>query len=292
MKDNSIGLSYLFTPTILKEIYFEKKSSRLVNIFKEFNIQNLLLEEITLRELFENSYNKLLKNYRNEYVFKNAIAKKILLGRHSITSSRLFTELRVETSKADVVIFNGTTHVYEIKTELDTLERLEKQISNYKKVFEFVNIVTVESKLSIVEKLLDKDVGIILLTDKYTLKTVRKANSNLENLDKEALFNLLRKDEYLKIIKNKFGYLPDVPNTKIYTECKEIFSRLSILEIHKEVLSTLKNRITYKNLVDSIKQFPDSLKISILEANLNIYEQQEFLALLNKKVKDIFHKGA
>ncbi|MDN5049705.1 sce7726 family protein [Aliarcobacter butzleri] len=292
MKDTSIGLSYLFTPTILKEIYFEKKSKKLLNVFKEFNIQNLLSEEITLRELFESSYNQLLKNYRNEYVFKNAIAKKILLGRHSINSSRLFTELRVETSKADIVIFNGTTHVYEIKTELDTLERLEKQIFNYKKVFEFINIVTVESKLSIIEKQIDENVGLIILTDKYTLKTVRKAKSNLENLDKEALFNLLRKDEYLKIIKNKFGYLPDVPNTKIYTECKNMLSKLTIVEIHKEVLYTLKKRITYKNLVDNIKQFPDSLKISILESNLNINEQQEFLKLLNKKVKNIFHKGA
>lgn len=292
MKDTSIGLSYLFTPTILKEIYFEKKSKKLLNVFKEFNIQNLLSEEITLRELFESSYNQLLKNYRNEYVFKNAIAKKILLGRHSINSSRLFTELRVETSKADIVIFNGTTHVYEIKTELDTLERLEKQIFNYKKVFEFINIVTVESKLSIIEEQIDENVGLIILTDKYTLKTVRKAKSNLENLDKEALFNLLRKDEYLKIIKNKFGYLPDVPNTKIYTECKNMLSKLTIIEIHKEVLYTLKKRITYKNLVDNIKQFPDSLKISILESNLNINEQQEFLKLLNKKVKNIFHKGA
>lgn len=292
MKDTSIGLSYLFTPTILKEIYFEKKSKKLLNVFKEFNIQNLLSEEITLRELFESSYNQLLKNYRNEYVFKNAIAKKILLGRHSINSSRLFTELRVETSKADIVIFNGTTHVYEIKTELDTLERLEKQIFNYKKVFEFINIVTVESKLSIIEKQIDENVGLIILTDKYTLKTVRKAKSNLENLDKEALFNLLRKDEYLKIIKNKFGYLPDVPNTKIYTECKNMLLKLTIVEIHKEVLYTLKKRITYKNLVDNIKQFPDSLKISILESNLNINEQQEFLKLLNKKVKNIFHKGA
>lgn len=288
MKDTSIGLSYLFTPNILKEIYLKQTSKKLFNIFNEFNIQHLLSQDITLRELFENSYKQLLKNYRNEYVFKNAIAKKIMLGRHSINSSRLFTELRVETSKADVVIFNGTTHVYEIKTELDTLERLEKQVYNYKKVFEFVNIVTVKSKLPMVEKLLDEDIGIIILTDNYTLKTVRKAKSNMDNLDKEALFNLLRKNEYLKIIKTKFGYIPDVPNTKIYTECKKLFLELPRSEIHKEVLNTLKQRISYKNLTDNIKQIPDSLKVSILEANLPIKEQKEFLGLLNKNVKDIF----
>lgn len=288
MKENSVALSYLFTPTVLKEIYFNKSSNKLLNVFKELNIQSLLYEDMTLRELFEKAYKQLLKTYRNEYIFKNAIARKILLGRHSINSSTLFTEFRVETSKADVVIFNGTTHVYEIKTELDNFERLKNQIANYKKVFEFVNVVTAESKVKIIEKLVDKDIGIIVLTEQYTLKTIRKANSNLEKLDKASLFNLLRKNEYLKIIKKRFGYVPDVPNTKIYTECLELFSTLSVSEIHKEVLHTLKSRVSYKNLVNNIKQFPDSLKVAILEANLNLEEQKEFLKLLNTKLSNIF----
>ena len=126
------------------------------------------------------------------------------------------------------------------------------------------------------------------MTEQYTLKTIRKANSNLENLDKASLFNLLRKNEYLKIIKEQFGYIPDVPNTRIYTECLQLFVTLSISEIHKTVLQILKNRISYKNLVSNIKQFPDSLKVAILEANLNLEEQKEFLKLLNTKVNNIF----
>ncbi|CUV65320.1 putative CII phage-related protein [Sulfurovum sp. enrichment culture clone C5] len=288
MKENATALSYLFTPTVLKEMYENKSSNKLINVFRESNIQNLLYENTTLKELFENAYKQLLKTYRNEYVFKNAIAKKILLGRHSINSSTLFTEFRVETSKADVVIFNGTTHVYEIKTELDTIERLENQIANYKKVFEFVNVVTVESKVKTIEKIIDEDVGILVLTEQYTLNTIRKAKSNLAKLDKASLFNLLRKNEYLKIIKKQFGYIPDVPNTKIYTACLQLFVTLSINEIHKIVLQTLKNRVSYKNLVSNIKQFPDSLKVAILEANLNLEEQKEFLKLLNTKVNNIF----
>lgn len=288
MREKTIALSYLFTPTVLKEIYSNKTSNKLFSVFEESNMQNLLYEDMTLKELFEKAYKQLLETYRNEYVFKNAISQKILLGRHSINSSTLFTEFRVETSKADVVIFNGTTHVYEIKTELDNLERLENQIANYKKVFEFVNVVTVESKVKTIEKLVDEDIGILVLTEQYTLKTIRKANSNLEMLDKASLFNLLRKNEYLKIIKKRFGYVPNAPNTKIYAECLELFSTLTIGEIHKEVLRTLKNRVSYKGLVNNIQQFPDSLKVAILEANLNIEEQKEFLKLLNTKLKKIF----
>lgn len=285
---NSIALSYLFTPSILKDFISGNYSSKLVKIFTEFKMVNILYENLSLRELFENSYKQLLKNYRNEYVFKNAIAQKILIGRHSIESSSLFTEFRVETSKADIVIFNGTSHVYEIKTDLDNFERLEKQINDYKKVFEYVNVVSVESKIDIIKSLVDDSVGIIVLTDNYTLRTIRKAKSGLEIIDKEAIFNILRKDEYLNIIKNTMGYIPDVANTKIYLACKELFTKLSINTIQKEVLKTLKNRKNHKNLIENIKEFPNSLKIAILESDLTTKQQSDFLELLNQQTNFIF----
>jgi len=287
-KDNSIILSYLFSTNILNDFFKNHRSDRLINIFNELNTVDKINKSFTLKDFFEDSYKQLLKNYRNEYVFKNAIAQKILIGRHSIKSSSLFTELRVETSKADVVIFNGTSHVYEIKTDLDNFERLEHQIKNYKKVFEYVNVVSVESKVNDIKSLVDDTVGIIILTDQYTLKTVRKAKSGLHNLNKEAIFNLLRKNEYLAIIKKINGAIPTLPNTKIYSACKDLFIELPIEIIHKEVLKTLKERKNHKNLVNTIKEFPNSLKIAILEANLSAQQQTNFLELLNQQIKSIF----
>jgi hypothetical protein len=285
---DGIALSYLFTPSIIKDFLNNHYSSKLVKIFTEFKIVDILYQNLSLSELFDYSYKQLLKSYRNEYVFKNAIAQKILIGKHSIKSSSLFTEFRIETSKADIVIFNGTSHVYEIKTDLDNFERLEKQINNYKKVFEYVNVVSVESKIDIIKSLVDESVGIIILTENYTLKTIRKAKSGLENIDKEAIFNILRKNEYLNILKNTIGYTPNVPNTKIYLTCKKLFIKLSIKTIQKEILKTLKNRKNHKNLIDNIKEFPNSLKIAILEADLTIKQQSDFLKLLNQKTNFIF----
>lgn len=287
-KDNSIALSYLFSTNILNDFFKNQCSDRLIKVFNEFNTLGKISKNLTLKDFFEDSYKQLLKNYRNEYVFKNAIAQKILIGRHSIKSSSLFTELRVETSKADVVIFNGTSHVYEIKTDLDNFERLEHQIKNYKKVFEYVNVVSVESKVNDIKLLVDDTVGIIILTDQYTLKTVRKAKSGLYNLNKEAIFNLLRKNEYLSIIKKINGAIPTLPNTKIYSACKDLFIEQPIEIIHKEVLKTLKERKNHKNLVNTIKEFPNSLKIAILEANLSAQQQTNFLELLNQQIKSIF----
>ncbi len=112
-KNENIALSYLFTSNVLDEFFKKQYSNHLLRVFNEFNMLDKMYRNITLKDFFETSYKELLKNYRNEYVFKNAIAQKILIGRHSVKSSLLFTEFRVETSKADVVIFNGTSHVYE-----------------------------------------------------------------------------------------------------------------------------------------------------------------------------------
>lgn len=290
LKDNSVALSYVFTSKVLNDFFNNKQSDRVIKILNEFNVFDKIYQNLTLKDFFDNTYKQLVQNYRNEYVFKNAIAQKILIGRHSIKSSSLFTELRVESSKADVVIFNGTSHVYEIKTDLDNFERLEKQIEDYKKVFEYVNVVSVESKIDEIKSLVDENIGIIILTDNYTLKTIRRAKSGLYNLNKEAIFNLLRKNEYLQIIKKNSGAIPNLPNTKIYSVCKELFTQLPIEIIHKELLKTLKERKNHKNLVSYIKDFPSSLKIAILEADLSIEQQAYFLELLNQKINSIFKK--
>ena len=291
MKNTAIALSYLFTKKTINNIV-HNDLAMLIKIFSEFNINNIFNKNITFKELFENSYKELLKYYKNEYVFKNAVAQKILLGRHSIKSSVLFTEFKVETSKADIVIFNGTSHVYEIKTQLDTLERLQKQIKDYQKVFEYVNVVSVESKVKAIEKLVDEKVGIIILTDRYTLKTIKKAKSGLDIMDKKSIFNLFRKQEYLKIIKDYQGSVPDVPNTKIHSVCQEVFNQFSIKEANKILVKTLKQRKNYNDLVSNIKKFPNSLKLAILELDLNQKEQKDFLELLDTKINSISKQRA
>jgi len=284
-----IALSYLFSASVLNELFHFNHSKRLVQILNDFDMLNKISPNITIKEFFENSYKELLKHYRNEYVFKNAIAEKILIGRHSVKSSSLFTEFRVHTSKADVVIFNGTSHVYEIKTDLDKLDRLESQIDNYKQVFEYVNVVSVSSKVDAITELIDDSIGVYVLTDKYTIKTVRKAKSQMKNLRHDALFDILRKDEYTKIITKLVGNVPVLPNTKIYAECQKIFQQFPIEQIHKQIVPLLKERVNRQLLDEFIRKIPNSLKIAILESNLSEKEQNNFVTLLNQKVGEILN---
>ena len=133
-------------------------------------------------ELIQELYERIKKNYRNEYFYKNTLLNKLLLGRHSVNTTTVLTELPIAKSKADFVLLNGKAVVYEIKTELDNFERLEHQIHDYYKVFDHVAVVIGEngSSLSAVNKILDKleyPVGIHVLRENDKLGTVRKATS-------------------------------------------------------------------------------------------------------------------
>ena len=52
-----------------------------------------------------------------------------MLGIHSLNTTSAIVELPIVDSIADFILFNGKAVVYEIKTELDSLERLEGQFS-------------------------------------------------------------------------------------------------------------------------------------------------------------------
>lgn len=55
---------------------------------------------MTYAGLFEYCHAQLWAHHRCEYVYKNAIANKILLGRHSVRTTRFLSEFRVEDCKA------------------------------------------------------------------------------------------------------------------------------------------------------------------------------------------------
>ena len=60
-----------------------------------------LREEFTAAEVFEHSYLALSKEYRTEYFFKNIVAERLLIGRHSLNTATVLPEFRVGRNKAD-----------------------------------------------------------------------------------------------------------------------------------------------------------------------------------------------
>jgi hypothetical protein len=236
-----IDLSKIFSPTILKELSKTGKSNKLSNILIELDLIKELDLKIKLSNFFNEIYKLLSKNYRNEYIYKNYLIRKILLGRHSLNTANIINECRVNNSKADCVILNGTSTVYEIKTEYDNFSRLDNQIYDYKQAFEYIYIVIPEKSLEKLEFFLkDINIGILCLNKNNSFTKIKDAKSNLNYFNKNTIFDILRKKEYMKIIKKYYGDIPSMPNTKVYSYCKNLFLQLDMSIIHLELIKNLK----------------------------------------------------
>ena len=77
-------------------------------------------------------FNVLKHYYHNDYYVRYSFINKVLKKSSAIS----FEELPVENSRVDLASINGKSVAYEIKSEFDNYERLEKQINDYSKCFE------------------------------------------------------------------------------------------------------------------------------------------------------------
>lgn len=212
-----------------------------------------------LNDIYNEAYKLLLKHYRNEYVVKNEIANKILLGRHSMATTAMISELRTGKNIADCVVFNGHSTCYEIKTEMDSLVRFEDQLESYLQAYDKTFVVTHHSHLKHVLDIHSSipSFGVLELTKRNTLKRIIDAPVHTDfNLD--ITFETLRKPEYLYIARKVLGKIPEMPNTEIYDYCKQAYLSLSLRDANSLFKESIKKfRANDHSFVNSL---PKSLK--------------------------------
>jgi hypothetical protein len=279
--------SRIFSPLVMDGIIRNRDSKYLRELLTQSGMSEQMDLSISLSDFFEEVYWYLFANYRNEYIYKNEIANKILLGKHSINTTNMLTEFWVQDCKADVVMINGDLTVYEIKSELDTLGRLENQIGRYQDFFEYIYVVSSKDQIEKLQEVLPKEVGIIIFTDRNTLSTYRKGVCNRENIKPEVLFNSLRKPEYLRVIKNFYGYIPDLPNTLIYRKCLEMFKSVPLDRGLELVKTELKNRRKKEALAEFISSAPKSLTAYAMSNSENKKKLRNLSAIMNKCLGEI-----
>ena len=194
-------------------------------------------------EIISKIYKYMSRNYRNEYFYQNTMLNKLLLGRHSLNTTTALTQIPIGKSKADFVMINGKAVVYEIKTELDSFERLDNQLNDYYKAFDYVCVVTCESNYEKLDKILEgRSVGICILSDRNTLRFVKEPIKNNVNLSYGALFKVLHKKEFEEILFDFYGELPKTTPVFFYDECFKWFSKISMDILYPLFLKQLKKR--------------------------------------------------
>lgn len=238
--NNNIILNKIFTKNTIMDLINKNKSDIYTTIIKRYiNDVDSKYNENLISEI----YKIINKTYRNEYFYKNTLLNKLLIGRHSLTTTTALTEIPVDKSKADFVLINGKAVVYEIKTELDTFDRLNSQINNYYKAFNNVCVVTCESNYKkLYDILKDTNVGICILTERNTLSTRREPVEDNSKLDHETIFKVLRKKEYENIILEEYEELPITNQVYYYEKCFELFKKIDINFAYKYMIKELKKR--------------------------------------------------
>lgn len=292
--DPTIGaaLARFFSYSVLTELAKHGHSKIASRISHQYNLIEKFGPETKVADFYDALFLRLYDDYRHEYIYKNAIAEKVLLGKHNLNTAFMLTEFGVDCCKADVVVFNGTSHVYEIKSEMDNFDRLERQLNAYKKMFDLITVITTESLFEAVESRVDETVGIMVLAkDGYKFKKspYREPISNIKNVNSLTIFDALQRKEYLKIINDIFAVsLLDVPNTQIYDVAKSYFSSIDPMIAHAEMVKAIKKRQGAYKVSEYIDQVPNSLKAAYLSLKLSKSDNSKFIDSLKNNISVTF----
>lgn len=198
--------------------YRSSLASLLLNIYP--NTDFTAWNKLKLHELLNET---ILHYYSGEQIFKYQLFKSFQ-DKNVVAAF----EIKVNNSRADFITINGHTNSFEIKSNLDNLNKLKKQSSDYILAFEYNYLVIDERHLLNALDLVPPCFG--LWSFKGGKKKIyRKAALNL-NIDPFIQLSLLTKRELT-------GFFREVEGDKT-----EILKNFSDDEINKRFKKSLKSR--------------------------------------------------
>ena len=288
-----LGVLYMVTTSVnkewvkLKDLSSAFSRSAFVDVlnYNDYSHFNWLaskydtLKCTTYFELLKKSYSLISKYYRCEYVYKNELIK-LLLKKYGARDSVYFSEFRVGNSIADMVMFNGESKAFEIKTEYDTPRRLDKQMEDYKRFFDKCYLVVSEDRLEEYYNIVEPTTGIITMSrdnGRIILKEVRSVYQN-EHFEPKTLMSCLRTDEYKNIALSLGVSLDGVAGYDMYTYCYNVISHADSGKVREFFLREVKKR---KNNTSLLRKYPMSIRQMMLSLNLPEDKANKLLKQLN-----------
>lgn len=176
---------------------------------------------LTKYELAKSVSDIVFKHYDGEQVLKYKLAKEFL-NKNNISAF----EVKAKSSRTDFLVINGDTRSFEVKSKVDTLNRLSKQVRDYGDVFEFNTVVIDEVHLAGVMEIIPEYYGIWYF--KGTKKIVFRAAQYSPNINATEQLSLFNKKELMK----SFGKIDKV----------EILSSSDSARINQALKEMLKQR--------------------------------------------------
>jgi len=187
-------------------------------------------------------YKILENNYQNEYILKNSFLNDWLIEELGESKSQVFSEFRVGNAIADLVIFNGASKVFEIKTDMDSDKRLNTQLEEYRKAFNEIYLIIPASKLDLYLKY-DNSIGIITFdineSERFYLKRLAINNPTI---DPKTLMHVFHTTEYKEVVKNYFGHLPNMTSFNQFVICSDLIKNIPNNELNQLFINQMKKR--------------------------------------------------
>ena len=165
-------------------------------------------------------------------------------------------------ARIDVAVLNGKVHGYEIKSDMDTLERVESQLSVYIKIFDHLTFVVGEKHRVNIEEKIPDWCGISMVfrngKDEIKLKQIRRAKRN-KNVDPYSLVQLLWKDEAIALLR-QFGNSGGLQNKSRKVLWERLATDVPSPQLNKYIRETLKSRKDWR-AGDGLRSSGDLLQL-------------------------------
>lgn len=281
------AISRLFSSSVIREMARKGRSPLFARLASQSLLLNSLSASQCVHSLFDAAFSLLRREgYRHEYIYKAALTHKILLGKHSLQTASMLNEFRVGECKADLAILNGTATVYEVKSERDSLSRLERQVAAYAQVFAKVYVIAGENHVGAVISSVPKDVGIMRLNSRHQISTLREATELPGRTSPAAIFDSIRTLEARMILQLQGVSVPLVPNTELSGVLRKLFVKLEPHAAHAGMVTVLKKTRNLLSLSDLVDQLPLSLQTAALSVPLRKLDHTRLVTAVNTRLRD------
>ena len=270
----------LFSSAVFHQLAKKGKSPMFARLVGEIGRERFMTASV-VSEVFDLAFNSISSlGQRNEYVYKTAITKKVFFDRHDLRTASMLTEVRVDGKKADVVILNDTSTVYEIKSERDSLSRLSSQLESFRRAFASVNVMSSPVHLDQVKEIAPRDVGIMVLNRRGQIREVRNPIPCPERINSESLFSMLQVQESIQVLKMLGITVPEVPNTERFKMVHDLFVRQKSIRLNSATVEVLKKTRSRLMLEEFLLRLPSSLQAAALSTSIRKSDQSRLISAL------------
>lgn len=186
----------------------------------------------------------------NDLEIRQSFHRKRLRRQHFHKDTLVIDELGLNHGKcrADIAVVNGHLIGYEIKSNNDSLRRLENQVESYNAVFDKISVIVGDRHFKSIQSHIPEWWGVIVSIrgprGAVNFDLIRKAKIN-KSIDQISIAKLLWRNEVIEILQKN-----EVPN-KILCQPRTVLyeylvSILNICELRRAVRDYFKKRKNWR----------------------------------------------